>query len=386
MTASFFRTFLFIIVPIIGLTHVSLIPQAYAKKTASLERPAQNEGANSESAPSSSLAPTGVLSPNEKIDWNICNETSFMLRLANATLRDGTVKAKGWQTVQPGQCLTEKVERSAPRLLYAESLSFHRGGIREWKGNIPLCVKEEEDFLSEATQDCKRDGLLSRKYLAVKPGEKTTTLIEPADYGDKAEIAGTQRLLRDAGYKITTIDGLAGRGTSRSIDAFVKAEELDKEPQGQALIAALVKAAARSTNNIGLEMCNKGTTRIYSAVGMQQNGNWTSKGWWAIDPDQCVRPITTSLEDLNAHYYALKEAPPTEDGEKPEDLRLRSVATIPAQFCIAESQFSALGREYCFEGGYSVANFRPLPTDKNGKSVTLTDEDFATPAPEGLRR
>ncbi len=385
MTINFFRIFLGSILPMVLLTQGIFTPQAFAQPSPALESLAQNNGADTETAPSSALAPTGVPSPSDKIDWKICNETSFVLRLANATLREGTVKAKGWRSVQPGQCLTEKVVRSAPRLLYGESLSFHRGGIREWKGNIPLCVKEE-DFLSEATQNCERDGLETRKYLAIKPGEKSTTLIEPADYGDKAETAGVQRLLRDAGYKITSIDGLAGRGTSRSIDEFVKTEGLNKKPQGQALIAALAKAAARSINNTGLEICNKGTTRIYSAIGMQQNGNWTSKGWWAIDPDQCVRPITASLEGLDAHYYALKEAASTEDSEKAEDLRLRSVATIPAQFCIAESQFSALGREYCFEGGYSVANFRPLPTDKTGKSIALTDEDFAAPAPEGLRR
>lgn len=346
---------------------------------------AQQSNASESEARSSALKAGALINPSDTTLWSICNETSFMLRVANATLREGNVKAKGWQEIQPGQCLEEKVVRNAPRLLYAESLKLHRGGIREWKGNIPLCVAEE-DFVSDATQDCEKAGLQTRKYFAVKPGEQSTTLIEPADFGDKAQIAGTQRLLRDTGYRITSIDGLPGRRTSRSIEDFIKAEKLETEPEGEDLIEALAEVATATKNKVGFEVCNQGTTRIYSAIGLQQNGNWTSKGWWAIDPEQCVRPITMPLKDIEAHYYALKEAPSTDADEKSEDLRLRSVATVPAQFCIAEAQFSALGRDYCFEGGYSVANFRPLPTDRDGTSVTLTDADFAPPAPQGLRR
>jgi len=345
----------------------------------------QQGSAPENKTPASALKPSSLINPADKTVWSVCNETSFMLRLASATLRDGSVKAKGWREIQPGQCLDEEVVRNAPRLLYAESLKLHRGGIREWKGNIPLCVAEE-DFLADAAQNCGEGEFQSRKYLAVKPGEQRTTLIEPADYGDKAQIAGTQRLLRDSGYRITSIDGLPGRRTSRSIDEFTKAEELEDNPEGAELIEALTKVAAASKNKVGFEICNQSDTRIYSAIGLQQNGNWASKGWWAIDPEQCVRPITMPLKEIEAHYYALKEAPARESGEKAEDLRLRSVATVPAQFCIAEAQFSALGREYCFEGGYSVANFRPLPTDRDGTSVTLTNEDFAPPAPQGLRR
>jgi len=76
-----------------------------------------------------------------------------------------------------------------------------------------------------------------------------------------------------------------------------------------------------------------------------------------------------------------------EDGiETGPDKRLRSVAASPAQFCVAEAKFSALGREYCAEAGYAVANFRPIPTDNDGIRVTLTDQDFAAPNPVGLRQ
>lgn len=374
MTSWFCRLSIFLTLTFLYLTSFGGSQTAFAQANSAPE-----EGSTT------TPKPAALINPTDTFVWSICNETSFMLRLAHATLRDGSVKAKGWKELQPGQCLDEKIPKNAPRLLYAESLKLHRGGIREWKGNIPLCVGED-DFLSDAKQNCKNEGLQSRKYFAIKPGEQTTTLIEPSDYGKKAQVAGTQRLLRDAGYKITSIDGLPGRRTSRSIDDFIKAEGLTEIPDGKELLARLAKVAAASIDKVGFEICNNSSTEIYAAISLQQNGNWSSKGWWAIQTDQCVRPITQPLIGLDAHYYALKEAKTAEDGTKPEDLRLRSVAAIPAQFCIAEAQFSALGRDYCFEEGYSVANFRPLPADKDSTSVSLNDEDFAPPAPQGLRR
>ena len=76
----------------------------------------------------------------------------------------------------------------------------------------------------------------------------------------------------------------------------------------------------------------------------------------------------------------------TETGpEYGPDKRLRSVAATPAQFCIAEAKFSALGREYCVESGYAVASFRPLPTDSEGAKVNLSNQDFSVPNADGLR-
>lgn len=341
------------------------------------------------------LAQPEIINPADIIEWKICNETSFILRIANATLRDGEIKARGWQTFQPAECISENIARGAPRFLYAESSNIHRGGIREWKGDISLCAKDT-DFESAATDNCRVKNFETRNYFAVKPDENTTTLIEPSDFGDKALVAGTQRLLRDAGYKVTAIDGLPGRRTTRSLREFQKAEEIETLPEGQELLKALTKAAERAIENIGLRICNESDTRIFSAVGMQEDGNWSSRGWWAVEPNSCTRPITRSLIGLDTHYYALKEPKAEENVTTPingddlaavqADLRLRSVATIPAQFCIAESQFSALGREMCLEGGYGVANFRPLPNDKDGVTITLTNTDFAEPGPEGLRR
>jgi len=321
--------------------------------------------------------------------WDICNETSFVLRFASAYVRDARMQTQGWTTIQPGACTTQQTPVASPRFLYAESLNVHRGGIREWKGTVELCATEE-DFTSDATDNCRLKNFETRNYFAVKPSESQTAFIEPSDFGDKADVAGLQRLLQDTGYKITRVDGLAGRRTNKTI-AEAKADlGLDKSATSQALITALIPVARKARDVIGLDICNDSSEMIYGAIAIQDDGTWTSRGWWPVAPGACAKPFDKALAGTEAHIFALQEAPLPVDADETTlrgpDRRLRVVTANPTQFCIAESKFSALGREKCLEQGYAIANFRPMPTDVDGQIVRLTDADFVEPGSDGLRR
>ena len=340
--------------------------------------------------PSFALAQEAVPSSTNTVPetaWEICNETSYILRVATAYIRSGTISPKGWDRARPGACITQNVAIGSPRYVFAESNPVHQGGIREWAGAVPLCVGKE-DFEADATKSCKLQNLESRNYLAVDPAEPRTTFIEPDNFGKNAATAGMQRLLKDSGYKITRVDGLPGRRTSKTISEFKKEKELEKDISDDALIDFMAAAAKAKQEEIGLEVCNKSSGTIWTAVATRDDGDWQSRGWWTIEQGNCTRPLTKSLQGTEAHFYALAEnIIESEDGfETGPDKRLRSVATTPAQFCVAEAKFSALGREYCAEAGYAVANFRPIPTDNDGIRVTLTDQDFAAPNPVGLRQ
>ena len=331
-----------------------------------------------------SLAQTNAPNNNSSNSWDVCNETSYVLRFASAYIRSDRMQAAGWTTVQPGACVDIITPKDSPRFLFAESLPVHRGGVREWKGEIELCAAEE-DFTSDATDNCQLKNMDKRGYFAVKPSERQTAFIEPGDFGVNAEIAGLQRLLQDAGYRITRIDGLSGRRTLRTIASAKSDLELDKTATNQELISALIPKAEASLNTIGLDICNDGTARMFSAIAIQQDGNWTSRGWWPIEIGQCVKPYDRSLIGTQAHIFALQEAK-TEDGEPAPDRRLRSEVVTPAPFCIAESRFAALGREKCLEQGYSAVDFRPIPSDVDVQLIRLTDADFSAGGGDGLRR
>jgi len=328
---------------------------------------------------------TAPIVPNAA--WEICNETSYIMRLATAYIRTGKISPKGWDKARPGECVTQMVPVNSPRYIFAESAPVHQGGIREWAGSVPLCVSTQ-DFTADAGKSCPLQNLESRNYLAVDPTDPRTTLIEPDNFGTNAATAGMQRLLKDSGYKITRIDGLPGRRTIRTISTFKKDKELDKDVSDNVLIDAMAEAAKAKQEEVGLEVCNKSSGTIWTAVATRDEGDWKSRGWWTIEQGACLRTLTKTLQGTEAHYYALAEnIIESEEGRKTgPDKRLRSVATTPAQFCVAEAKFSALGREYCAEAGYAVANFRPIPTDNDGIRVTLTDQDFAAPNAVGLRQ
>ena len=331
--------------------------------------------------------PTGVQEPaadatllGPTTDWQVCNETSYVLRTASAFLRGGRMVAKGWDEVLPGACLDLVTPVDSPRFLFAESAPLHQGGVREWKGETPLCVAED-DFTSDATEDCRLANRVTRDYFAVRPGEPVTTLVEPAGYGRvKAVTAGQQRLLRDAGYDISRVDGLSGRKTAGLIRAFRKDNELDATVDGEALLRAMMQAARTAKETVGLEVCNESSATVYAAVATKSDGNWRSRGWWRAEPDSCTRPLDVPLPGTDAHVFAMQE---NADGP---DRRLRTVATSPAQFCIAESRFDALGNEYCADKGYGIGSFRPVPTEAPGARMRLSDSDFSDAAPLGLRR
>jgi len=113
--------------------------------------------------------------------WEICNETSYMLRVATAYIRDGKISPKGWEQVRPGGCDVQRVPAASPRYVFAESAPVHQGGIREWAGTVPLCVSTD-DFTADATKSCQLQNLETRNYLSVDPTDPRTTFIEPDNF------------------------------------------------------------------------------------------------------------------------------------------------------------------------------------------------------------
>lgn len=318
--------------------------------------------------------------------WDICNETSFILRLATATIIEGKMAPNGWSKLRPGGCQSIDAPLDTPRYLYAESSPAHQGGVREWKGSVELCASEE-DFTADATISCPLQDLGSRQYQQIDPAEQKTTLVEPDDYGKRADMAGIQRLLRDNGYRINRIDGYKGRRTTNPLNKFLKSVKLKTNITVPEKIDALEEGARKKQSDIGFTVCNKSSEKIWSGVAFREDGKWESRGWWPVQIDECIRPFTKILKDTEAHYFALQEdssAGPTE--EQKLDKRLKSTAVTPSQFCIAESRFAATGREFCSDRGYIAANFRPLPNDKEGATINLNDADFAEINPAGLRQ
>ena len=150
----------------------------------------------------------------------VCNETSFVVEAAKAWRTESGIAAEGWSRILPGGCADMGPDADIDQYLYARSTPAYLGGVREWRGSLEVCV-DEEDFSFEGVADCETLGLQTRGFRRLSEAERTrTVLVEPADYGDRADEAGLQRLLQAAGYDIQVIDGYAGRRTRRQVAGF----------------------------------------------------------------------------------------------------------------------------------------------------------------------
>jgi len=318
-------------------------------------------------------------------NWQICNETSFSLRIATAFMQGEKPAAKGWKSLRSGSCLETEILVGAAKYVYAESSKAHRGGIREWRGEIPLCTVDAENFAADPDIGCALQNMTTRNFMAIDPMEPITSLVEIENFVSKASTAGIQRLLRDNGYDITRVDGIAGRRTSKTLSKFLKDNELPASLTTEEQLDALEQAAKEKVKSIGLTLCNRSESDIWSAIGLRRKGNWESRGWWKIEAENCTQVYTGSLLTADLSYYASQDGGLDEEGEKLSDKSIRVTAAAPSQFCISDSKFAVLGRESCIDNGYKAANFRVLPADKEGLTIDLTDADFAEVSASGLR-
>ena len=314
--------------------------------------------------------------------WQVCNETSFILRLATATDVNGSPAARGWETLRPGACQDLNIPVDTTRYIFAESSTAHQGGIREWKGSLDLCAGDT-DFVANPDVTCALQDLKTRSFLSVQKEQIVTTLTEPDNFRSRAATAGIQRLLKDNGYDVSTIDGIEGRRTTQTLRKFLNDKGLATNLSFEEQIDALERAAKNHIPTVGLTTCNKSSQKIWVAIGRRHRDTWKSQGWWPVDIDSCIQPISEAINKQDIHVYARQDNEKNKDA--PERL-LRSVSTTPSQFCVSDARFSALGRDHCLDNGYDAANFRPLPVDKTGVTVTLTDNDFVEPNAVGLRQ
>ena len=307
---------------------------------------------------------------------DLCNQTSFVIELAAGWPVENGVALEGWTRIRPGECanVARDVDLGddTPIYYYAKTSSAYLGGVREWRGGIPLCV-DDSDFSLVANTRCEALGLASRDFMMREGDDRErTTLVEPTDFGSRADEAGLQRLLQSAGYRISTIDGYAGAQTRRAVSSFLSDAELSSRPSDARLIDALESRALARNARSGLTVCNESGYDISAAYGHLVDDIWESRGWWRMHTGECSRILGTRLETASQFFYAertINEA--------------RQVITDGEQsFCFAPSRFLAEGRENCAERGYETASFRRIPEPADGGvRVTLTSDDFGGSRP-----
>jgi len=313
--------------------------------------------------------------------WSVCNETSYVVQVATGRPEGGGTVVQGWTKVRPGGC---EVLLPAPltpgaHYLYAESSQAHRGGLKSWKGDEPLCVEGLVSFAIESLADCNAMGLDVRQFRPVLVESRTrwsTTIKETQPYSltartPNAQAAGVQRLLNDGGIYNGAVDGNLGARTRGAIREFLLERNLPADTSDQDLIDILEQVALDRARNVGLTLCNRTEGRVWTAIGRRNGEGWESRGWWLLEAGGCSRVIDEPL--LQTEHFVF--------GEMEDEAGVRRLVRGADTFCVARSKFVISGRENCGASAYRSALFASTPVPVDRKLVyEFFERDFGSPS------
>jgi uncharacterized membrane protein len=255
-------------------------------------------------------AALAALNGSAHADLQLCSRMSYVVEAAIAIEDKGVAASRGWFRLDPGQCRT-MLQGDPPGDLYihARALAVYGGSPLPQQGHADFCVAAD-NFVLAAAQRCTRSSQTLARFTAVRPGQTDKGLIaylaEEAEYTDEqARDAGIQRLLVIAGYDANPIDGIRGAKTDAALAQFIMDNRLDNTAAGRADFFDTLIAAAQKPDGAGFAWCNETAHTVMAALGVEDKGAVTTRGWYRIAPGKCVRPDLTGKPRL---LYSFGEA------------------------------------------------------------------------------
>jgi uncharacterized membrane protein len=322
-----------------------------------------------------------VSSANAK--YSLCNKTSYALSAAIGYVDGDRLATRGWWRLRPGQCKVVLTEPTAAGryFVYAEGIPGHRGPLRAWSGETPLCVENSGFFNLRNQEICRDDPTRQREFFDVEVttaanGNWQTDFAEAANYTVySAEVAGIQRLLGDVNMKIAAIDGSLGRETQRQLANYRKEKNLgDGASIDDATIDALIEDANARESKLGFFFCNKADVAIWSAIAEPKGDDrYESRGWWKLEPGDCAKVIKGALSGDHYYVYAATE----------ETRGERRLAGGDRAFCVNSVRFTATNDAPCEAQELDEAVFRKVEIGgANSVTFDFTADKFVAPPSE----
>jgi uncharacterized membrane protein len=119
-------------------------------------------------------------------------------------------------------------------------------------------------------------------------------------------------------------------------------------PAVRRLCLLAVTLALPSAGQAALDLCNDTTAAQRVAIGFQEAGDWTSKGWWDLPAGSCTEVLSSA--SISRFYYLRVET----EGWAFTDDRLG--------FCVADTDFEIKGEDGCARRGFRQENFARIDT------------------------
>ena len=257
------------------------------------------------------LAALFALAAPARADLQLCNRMSYVIETAIGIDDKGTAATRGWFRLDPGQCrIVLQGEVQAENIyLHARALPVYGASPTPQGGHTDLCIAQDNFILANA-RTCSRAGQRLARFTQVKPTETekghTAYLTEEAEYtDDQARDAGIQRLLVIAGYDAAPIDGIRGAKTDAVLLQFIQDARLGPTAAGRSDFFDTLIAVAQKPPGTGFAWCNETSHPVMAALGIEDKGAVTTRGWYRVEPGKCLRP---DVQGKPRQLYSFAEA------------------------------------------------------------------------------
>src|SRR4051794_29632619 len=322
------------------------------------------------------LALLGLTAP-ARADLQFCNKTSYVLDLALALEEKDAAATRGWFRVDPGQCksVLQGAITADKVFVHARALSAYGPSPLPQAGHADFCITDG-NFTIAAAKSCQsRAGQRLARFSQIKPSENeqglTAYLGEEADYDPaQARLAGIQRLLVIAGYDAHPLDGLEGKKTSAALDQFLKARRLPADTANGAAFFQVLLDAVKEADGLGFSWCNETPYPVMAAIGVDEQGAVTTRGWYRVEPGKCVKPEVPAKP---ARLYSFAEAV-DKDGIALKRGDKLLVWGGPTQLCTRDVRFEIGEQKDCATQGLSATGFAVIDmAGKQGATVRFRE-------------
>ena len=313
---------------------------------------------------------TLTLASPARADLLICNRMSYVVETAIGLEDKGALATRGWFRVDPGQCRSViQGALEAERLyVHARALAIYGTSPLPQSGHADLCVAQG-NFTIAAARQCRSGQRLAR-FTEVKPTESdkgaTVNLAEEAEYTEEqARDAGMQRLLVIAGYDATPIDGIRGAKTDAALVAFLQDNKLPPPRRRAPTSSTCCWRRRKRSKPPAFSWCNDTTHVVMAALGTEDKGAVTTRGWYRVEPGKCVRP---EIKGQPRRAFTFAEAVdangnPIKRGDKPLAWGGDTV------LCTRNVRFELADHVNCAAKGLTAAGFAAI--DLAGRGATV---------------
>jgi uncharacterized membrane protein len=312
-----------------------------------------------------------------RADLQFCNKTSYVLDLALGLEQGGATATRGWFRLDPGACkaVLQGALEAEKVYLHARALAAYGASPLPQAGHADFCIAEGNFVIAAAKACNSRSGQRLVRFSLIKPSETeqglTAYLGEEADYDPaQARLAGVQRLLVIAGYDANPIDGLEGKKTSAALDQFLKDRKLSPDAATGSAIFQVLLEAVKEADGLGFSWCNETPFAVMAAIGVDDKGAVTTRGWYRVEAGKCVKPEVPAKA---ARLYSFAEAI-DKDGQTVKHGDRTLIWGGPTELCTGEVKFEIGEQRNCAAQGLTATGFALIDmAGKQGATVRFRE-------------